>query len=234
MTFKFLKEMVLDEIRRKKDLSESFTFHYESKQNYHIFGDVITFDSTYNTNMYCMIFTPFTGKDNHGKPVTFAAGLVSNEKTGAFVWLFSHFVQCMGVAPKMIVKDQDLGMQSAIQEILVGTRHRWCMWHIMYKLATKVPKKLLRDEDFKKEFNACIWSDLHEPEQFEELWKEIIDQYGLEDMEWFNTMYSYKEYWIPAYFRDFPLGSMIRTTSVSENSFYKNFLKPRSILQNST
>ncbi|XP_042065219.1 protein FAR1-RELATED SEQUENCE 5-like [Salvia splendens] len=163
-------QMVLDDMAKKKEMSEAFTYHYEvnasnqlvalfwcdglMKRNYHMFGDIVAFDSTYNTNRYCMIFTPFTGKDNHGRPVTFAAGLVCNEKTGAFAWLFRHFVECMGVAPKMIVTDQDLGMRSAIEEVLVGTRHRWCMWHIMHKWATKVPNRLLRDDDFKKKFNA--------------------------------------------------------------------------------
>ncbi|XP_047978393.1 protein FAR1-RELATED SEQUENCE 5-like [Salvia hispanica] len=245
LTFKFMKEMVLDEMRRKKELSDAFTYHYEVnsenqlvalfwcdgvlKRNYHMFGDIVAFDSTYNTNMYCMIFCPFTGKDNHGRPVTFAAGLVSNEKTGAFAWLFKHFIECMGVAPKMIVIDQDLGMRSAIEEILVGTRHRWCMWHIMHKLSVKAPKRLLTDEHFKKDFHACVWSELHEPEEFEEMWDAIIVEYGLENVGWFKTMYRHRKYWIPAYFRDFPLGSMIRTTSVSEseNSFYKIFLKPR-------
>ncbi|XP_042051430.1 protein FAR1-RELATED SEQUENCE 5-like [Salvia splendens] len=169
-------QMVLDDMAKKKEMSEAFTNHYEvnasnqlvalfwcdglMKRNYHMFGDFVAFDSTYNTNRYCMIFTPFTGKDNHGRPVTFAAGLVCSEKTWAFAWLFRHFVECMGVAPKMIVTDQDLGMRSAIEEVLVGTRHHWCMWHIMHKLASKVPNRLLRDDEFKKEFNACVWSDL--------------------------------------------------------------------------
>ncbi|XP_042023032.1 protein FAR1-RELATED SEQUENCE 5-like [Salvia splendens] len=180
-------QMVLDDMAKKKEMSEAFTYHYEvnatnqlvalfwcdcmMKRNYHMFGDIVAFDSTYNTNRYCMIFTPFTGKNNHGRPVTFAAGLVCNEKTRAFAWLFRHFVECMGVAPKMIVTDQDLGMRSAIEEVLVGTRHGWCMWHIMHKLATKVPNRLLRAEDFKKEFNACVWTDL------------------LEDVDWFNTFF---------------------------------------------
>ncbi|XP_047942856.1 protein FAR1-RELATED SEQUENCE 5-like [Salvia hispanica] len=220
-------QMVLDDMAKKKEMSEAFTYEYE--RNYHMFGDIVAFDTTYNTNRYCMIFAPFTGKDNHGRPVTFAAGLVSSEKTGAFAWLFRHFVQCMGVAPKMIVTDQDLGMGSAIEEILVGTRHRWCMWHIMHKLANKVPGRLLRHEDFKKEFNACIWSDLLEPDEFEEEWNGVVERYGLEEHSWFMSLYEYRKLWIPAYFRDFPLGSMIRTTSISEseNSFYKNFLKPR-------
>ncbi|XP_042056202.1 protein FAR1-RELATED SEQUENCE 5-like [Salvia splendens] len=179
--------------------------------------------------MYCMIFTPFTGKDNYGSPVTFAAGLVCNEKTWAFAWLFRHFVDCMGVTPRMIVTDQDLGMRSAIEEVLVGTRHRWCMWHIMHKLAVKVPNRLLRDDEFKKEFNGCVWSDLVEPDEFEEEWNRLVEHHQLEDIDRFNTLYAYRQYWIPAYFRDFPMGSMIRTTSISEseNSFYKNFLKPR-------
>ncbi|XP_042003852.1 protein FAR1-RELATED SEQUENCE 5-like [Salvia splendens] len=132
-------QMVLDDMAKKKEMSEAFTYHYEVnatnqlvalfwcdgliKRNYHMFGDIVAFDSMYNTNRYCMIFTHFTGKDNHGMPVTFTAGLVCNEKTGAFAWLFRHFVECMGVAPKMNVTDQDLGMRSAIEEILVGTRH---------------------------------------------------------------------------------------------------------------
>ncbi|XP_047961390.1 protein FAR1-RELATED SEQUENCE 5-like [Salvia hispanica] len=207
-------QMVLDEMRRKKELSDALH---------------ITMKLIVKISWYYMIFCPFTGKDNHGRPVTFAAGLVSNEKTGAFAWLFKHFIEYMGVAPKMRVTDQDLGMRSAIEDILVGTRNRWCMWNIMHNLSDKAPKRLLTDEHFKKDFHACVWSELHEPEEFEEMWDAIIVEYGLENVGWFKTMYRHKKYWIPAYFRDFPLGTMIRTTSVSEseNSFYKIFLKPR-------
>ncbi|XP_042041333.1 protein FAR1-RELATED SEQUENCE 5-like [Salvia splendens] len=211
-------QMVLDDMAKKKDMSKAFTYHYEVNASNQL---VALF-------WYCMIFTHFTGKDNHGRPVTFAVGLVCSEKTGAFAWLFRHFVECMGVAPKMIVTDQDMGMRSAIEEVIVGTRHRWCMWHIMHKLANKVPNRLLRDDEFKKEFNACVWSDLVEPDEFEDEWNRLVEQHQLEDIDWFNTLYAYRQFWIPAYFRDFPIGSMIRTTSISEseNSFYKNFLKP--------
>ncbi|XP_047965371.1 protein FAR1-RELATED SEQUENCE 5-like [Salvia hispanica] len=169
-------QMVLDDMAKKKEMSEAFTYEYEvnasnqlvalfwcdglMKRNYHMFGDIVAFDTTYNTNRYCMIFAPFTRNDNHGRSVTFAAGL---------------------------------------------------------------------DGDFKKEFNACVWSDLLEPDKFKEEWNGVLERYGLEDHGWLKTLYDYRQLWIPAYFRDFPLGSMIRTTSISEseNSFYKNFLKPR-------
>ncbi|XP_041995605.1 protein FAR1-RELATED SEQUENCE 5-like [Salvia splendens] len=203
-------QMVLDDMAKKKEISEAFTYHYELNATNQLLMwhySLVLWPTMhyYVLRMYCMIFTPFTGKDNHGRPVTFAAGLVCNEKTGAFVWLFRHFVECMGVAPKMIMTDQDLGMRSAIEEILVGTRHRCCMWHIMHKLATKVPNRLLRDEDFKKEFNAYVWSDLLGPDEFEDEWNSVVQCHGLENVSWFNTLYDYMQFWIPAYFRDFPL-----------------------------
>ncbi|XP_042059395.1 protein FAR1-RELATED SEQUENCE 5-like [Salvia splendens] len=96
-----------------------------------------------------------------------------------------------------------MAMRSAIEEILVGTKHRWCMWHVTYKLAVKAPKKLLTDDHFKKEFNACVWSDLHEPAEFEVIWNGIIEEYGLQDVEWFNTMYRHRKYWILQFYLSF-------------------------------
>ncbi|XP_047938722.1 uncharacterized protein LOC125186403 [Salvia hispanica] len=59
-----------------------------------------------------------------------------------------------------------------------------------------------------------------------------MERYGMEEVDWFKTMFDQRARWVPAYFRDFPMGSLIRTTSVSEseNSFYKTFTKPRSNL----
>ena len=37
----------------------------------------------------------------------------------------------MGVAPKLIVTDQDLGMKVAIAEVLLSTRHRICDGRIL-------------------------------------------------------------------------------------------------------
>ena len=175
-----------------------------------------------------MVFGPFTGKDNHGCPVAFGAGFVSNEGADSFSWLLREFLECMGAAPKLMITDQDWGMKLAIERVLSGTRHRWCMWHIMLKLSDKVPKRILANDDLKKDLDSCVWSELLEPEQFEETWLAIMDQYGLQDESWFKTMFEQREYWIPAYFRDFPMGSLLKTTSFSEseNSFFERYTKP--------
>ncbi|XP_042003349.1 protein FAR1-RELATED SEQUENCE 5-like [Salvia splendens] len=145
-------------------------------------GHTLTFKVLKEMLMYCMIFAPFTGKDNHSRAVTFGAGLLSSEGRDSYSWLFGCFVRCMGVAPKMIITDQDWGMKLAVQQVLLQTRHRWCMWHIMVKASDKLPKSLLGSEDFKKEFNACVWSDLLKPDEFDIIWNDIMERYGLEDV----------------------------------------------------
>lgn len=147
-----------------------------------------------------MIFAPFIGKDNNGSPVLFAAGLLSKEDSDSFCWLFRKFVECMGVAPRMIVTDQDLGMKVTIEKVLSGTRHRWCVWHIMLKVADKVPKALHVNETFKTDLNSYVWSEVIDPDVFEEGWEQIMVEYGLEGDKWFDSMFEWREYWVPAYF----------------------------------
>ncbi|XP_042033095.1 protein FAR1-RELATED SEQUENCE 5-like [Salvia splendens] len=108
-------QMVLNDMKREKEICSSFTYDFE-------------------------VFAPFTGKDNQGRPVTFGAGLLSKENALSFEWLFEKFVKCMGAAPKLIITDQDLGMKVAVDSVLVDIRHRWCMWHIMFKVVEKLPK----------------------------------------------------------------------------------------------
>ncbi|XP_041999806.1 uncharacterized protein LOC121749288 [Salvia splendens] len=47
-----------------KQLVSLFWSDAESRKHYHMFGDVVAFDTTYSTNRYRMVLGPFTGKDN--------------------------------------------------------------------------------------------------------------------------------------------------------------------------
>ncbi|XP_042023053.1 protein FAR1-RELATED SEQUENCE 5-like [Salvia splendens] len=195
-------QMIIDELKKKKENCDAFTYEYEvdslsrlihlfwcdpiAKMNFLQFGDIVSFDTTYSTNRYSMIFAPFTGKDNHGRAVSFGAGLLCGESADSFSWLFKQFVKCMGIHPKLIITDQDLGMKVAVEKVLVNTRHRWCMWHIMAKVAEKVPKSLIGNTDFKKDLNLCVWSELIEPTEFEDKWMNVMETYDLVGFEWFQ------------------------------------------------
>lgn len=53
-----------------------------------------------------MIFAPFTGKDNHGKCVTFGAGLLTSEDELSYVWLLEKFLKCMdNKSPHLLITD---------------------------------------------------------------------------------------------------------------------------------
>ncbi|KAH6757049.1 hypothetical protein C2S53_018743 [Perilla frutescens var. hirtella] len=209
------------------NLTSIFWADPTARRNYSIFGDV-SIDCTYKTNRYEMIFAPFTGKDNHGKIVTFGAVLLSGENHESYEWVFEKFIECMRRHPSMIITDQDPAMKIAVQCILHDTRHRLCMWHIMLKVPERLLTHLKNDESFKKIFNALVWSDLIEPDVFDAKWDAILIVYGLADESWFRSMFAIRilgaifGHGFPTH----PMSVIYRTTSISEsmNSFFNNYL----------
>nr|GEW74797.1 protein FAR1-related sequence 5 [Tanacetum cinerariifolium] len=124
-----------------------------SKYNYKEFGDVVSFDATFKTNKYNMVFVTFTTIDNHRKCVTVAAGLLKNENTKSYIWLLKAFIKAFGKAPSIVVTDQDGAMRNAIEAKFAGSKHRLCMWHITQKLFAKICAKIYDETDFKEKLN---------------------------------------------------------------------------------
>ncbi|XP_074290747.1 protein FAR1-RELATED SEQUENCE 5-like [Silene latifolia] len=67
-----------------------------ARDNYKFFGDAVSFDPTYSTNKYSMVFTPFTGVDRHKRSVTLTGALVAREDYESFNWVFSRFYKQWG------------------------------------------------------------------------------------------------------------------------------------------
>ncbi|GJZ27672.1 FAR1 DNA binding domain, zinc finger, SWIM-type, MULE transposase domain containing protein, partial [Tanacetum coccineum] len=107
-------------------------------RNYATFGDNVSFDATFRSNKYQMVFVPFTGINHHNCCITFASGLLADETAGAYICLLKQFKKAFGKDSEVVVTDQDPSIKIAIAECFPDTRHRLCMWHIMMKLGTKV------------------------------------------------------------------------------------------------
>lgn len=236
------EQILIDIMKDKQRLNPSFIFDYKldnrnrlthvfwadgtSRKNYSLFGDVISFDSTYRSNRYNLVFTPFTGVNHHKSCVTFGAAFIPNEKIESYKWVFRTFLKAMGgVAPKLIITDEDLSMRAAIKDIFPDTRHRLCMWHILNKLPERVGRPLIEDDVFLSEFVSCVWGS-ETPNEFEARWISIISKYGLKNNSWLSDKYQMHQSWILAYFMDLSLGGILRTTSrsESENAFFRHFL----------
>jgi len=236
--------MFVENLKRKKEVNKSFYYAYElddeqrlkhifwadgiSRKNYALYGDVVSFDTTYDTNRYKMIFAPFTGIDNHRHCVTFGAAFLGDEKSESFIWLFEKFLEAMSShKPVCIITDQDLAMKVAIQKVFDTSTHRLCMWHIMKKLSEKVGCSLNADSNFNARFKSCVYNS-ETTMEFEMNWHAIIEEFGLTHNAWLSHMFAIRDMWIPAYFKDLYLGAVLRTTSrsESENNFFSNFTNP--------
>jgi hypothetical protein len=68
----------------------------QNSTHYHSFGDVITFDTTYRSNMYEIPFGLFVGVNNNFETILLGGVLMTDEKVDSFKWVFSQFFQLMG------------------------------------------------------------------------------------------------------------------------------------------
>ncbi|XP_076915361.1 protein FAR-RED IMPAIRED RESPONSE 1-like [Bidens hawaiensis] len=195
------------------------------KKNYLAFGDITSFVATFKTNKYKMVFVPFTAIDNHYRNVTVGSGLLSSESIESYSWLLKVFLDSFGIAPKVVVTDQDPAMKQAIFPVFPNSRHQLCMWHIMKKLADKVGVALCNNEDFKRKICDIVWTNAISQSEFEMQWELIMKECDLETNKWLSGMFEMRYDWIPAYYRDESLSGLMRTTSISEseNHFLSSF-----------
>ncbi|XP_048503104.1 protein FAR1-RELATED SEQUENCE 5-like [Beta vulgaris subsp. vulgaris] len=237
-------QMFVDNFKMKKLLWGAFFYDFEvddeqcltkafwadpiCRKNYALFGDMVSFDTTYETNRYNMVFGPFTGVDHHKRCITFGAGFTAKEDISSFEWLFTTFLKAMGNnEPTCLITDQDPAMKVAVRKVFEKTEHRFCMWHIMEKVSLKMDRDLLKETDFHEKLRLCVWDLGLEPLEFEEKWNKLIGEFKLEH-EWLTELYKIRKLWIPAYFRDLFLGGIMKTTSrsESENHFFTSFTNP--------
>ncbi|XP_076909116.1 protein FAR1-RELATED SEQUENCE 6-like [Bidens hawaiensis] len=146
-------------VNNNGELDRLFWADEISKKNYLAFGDIISFDATFNSNKYMMVFVQFTATDNHCQNVTVGVGLLSSESIESYSWLLKVFLDFFDIAPKVVVTDQDPAMKQAISSVFPNSRHRLCMWHIMKKLADKVGVALCNNEDSKRKIRDIVWTD---------------------------------------------------------------------------
>ncbi|XP_074327578.1 protein FAR1-RELATED SEQUENCE 5-like [Apium graveolens] len=135
-------DMILSKFKLKETSNNTFYYDYKvdtkghltglfwtyaiGQANFDVFGDIVSFDHTFRTNRYNMVFVPFTGVDNHWKNVTFAAGLLAKENYKNFKWLLLAFKKAMGRAPPCVITDQCKAIKKALGKWWNKAKHRLC------------------------------------------------------------------------------------------------------------
>ncbi|XP_028106610.1 protein FAR-RED IMPAIRED RESPONSE 1-like [Camellia sinensis] len=178
-----------------------------------------------------MPFAPFVGVNHHGQSILFGCGLLSNENTETFVWLFKEWLSSMSdVSPKTIITDQCRSMQNAIEIVFPEARHRWCLWHIMKKIPEKL-RGYSQYESIKVAFNNSVY-DSFTIDEFEEYWEAMIENFNLNDNEWLGILHRERHRWIPAYVKDIFWADMSTTQrSESMNAFFDGYVNSKTTLK---
>lgn len=126
-----------------------FWAYGRSSVSYEQYGDVISFDTTYQTYRYNLKFAPFVGIDGHGDNLLFAGAVLSDETIETFRWLFRTFRTCIGgKAPTSIITDKDPAMKAAIALVFPEAIHRNCLFHIVTKAEMLMGAALTKNPDF--------------------------------------------------------------------------------------
>ncbi|KAF5477373.1 hypothetical protein F2P56_004021 [Juglans regia] len=198
------------QVDKDGSMGSCFWADARSRAAYQYFGDIVTFDATYLTNIYKMPFVPFSGVNHHHQTIMFSCALLVNETGESYTWLLRTWQKAMlGRAPSTIITDDDKAMAKAIVEVLPNTTHRLCLWHILQKFSEHLAHVYNKFPDFQKDFRHCIHETIT-TDEFEQEWVLIVVKYDLGENTWLQNLYSRRDKWVPAYLRStFCAGTMV-------------------------
>ncbi|KAL4555361.1 hypothetical protein LXL04_037979 [Taraxacum kok-saghyz] len=209
---------------------ENFSWAYgDSIRAFSVFGDVVTFETTYRSITYNMLLGVWFGIDNHGKAFLLGCVLLQDETSQSFSWALQTFIRFLrGNHPQTIVTDIDPTLRDAITTELPNTKHVICIWHVLSKLSTWFSTPLgSQYPEFKTEFE--LLSHLENIEDFENQWTHLINRFAVDSDKHTALLFSYRSSWPVAYIRAYFLA---RTMTIdymkSTEKFMKKILTPHS------
>ncbi|RYQ88362.1 hypothetical protein Ahy_B09g095591 isoform K [Arachis hypogaea] len=179
---KDMRNYITREVRNVSEQEDAKEFG-KSRAAFEYFEDVISFDTTYNTNRYNLVCGSFVGVNHHGQSTLLGCSLMKNEEIESFKWLFQCWLHCMGEnAPKGFLTDQCASMKKALEACMPTTVHRWCIWHIMKKIPSKL-NGYKGHADIEQEMSQVVWNS-HSKDSFDRNWNDFLLNFGLADNKW--------------------------------------------------
>lgn len=209
---------------------EHIAWSYSSSVKlYEVFGDVVVLDTTHRVDAYDMLLGIWIGVDNHGTYCLFGCMLLRDENAQSFSWGLKAFLDFMnGKAPVTILTDQNTWLKQALAMEMSATKQCFSIWHITSKFSDWFSVVLGSQYDnWKSEFHQLY--SLHEVQEFEVGWRDMIDTYGLHGNKHIVSLYALRAYWALPFLRSYFFAGMSSTfKSELINSYIQRFLSAQS------
>ncbi|KAK7335809.1 hypothetical protein VNO80_27867 [Phaseolus coccineus] len=226
---KFFYAVDLNEEHRLRNV---FWVDAKGLEDFTYFSDVVSFDTTYFTSKYKIPLVLFVGVNHHIQPTLLGCALIADETIFTYAWLLQTWLIAMGErAPQVLLTDQNDAIKAAVATFLPGTRHCFCLWHILEKIPKQLQILGAWHDSFMEKFNKCIYRSWTE-EQFEKRWWKLVDSFSLGDVEWVRSLYDDRTCWVPTFMKDISFAGL-STSSRSEslNSLLDNYIHVDSSLR---
>ncbi|XP_058734030.1 protein FAR1-RELATED SEQUENCE 5-like [Vicia villosa] len=199
------------------------------QQDYELFGDLISFDTTYRTNTEYRPLAPFLGFDNHRKSVLFGCALLYDETSASFDWLFTTFLKCMkNKKPITIYTDQASALMKSVPNIFPDVFHGLCSWHMGENAKSNLGSRC--NGAFLDELHHLV-SNVDDEAEFDFNWNKMLQNcFGgkaTSEFTWLVQIHRNRTQWSSAWVKShFTAG--LKTTQLSEsfNAFLRHFLQP--------
>lgn len=241
-------QKLLEACKAMAQKNDGFVYNYSTEENgkveniawaygdsvraFSVFGDVVTFDTTYRSITYNLLLGVWFGISNHGRAIFLGCALLQDETSQSFSWALQVFIQFMrGGQPQTIVTDIDSGLRDSIAMEMPNTKHIICVWQVLSKLSSWFSLSLgSQYAEFRPRFDMLC--HLENVEDFEHQWNHLIGQFGLGTDKHIALLFSYRTSWPFCYTRNFFLARSLTSEYLkSVESFLKNILSMQTCLQ---
>uniref|UniRef100_A0A0A9CVN5 Protein FAR1-RELATED SEQUENCE n=1 Tax=Arundo donax TaxID=35708 RepID=A0A0A9CVN5_ARUDO len=147
------------------------------------------------------------------------------ETTKSFEWVFKEFIALMGgTTPLTILMDQCKAMTAAVKEVMRGTTHLWCKWHVLCHAPEELGPVYRVNGEFREEFHYII-NEMLTVDEFEMAWADLLDRYNLHGHPFMEKTYNKRKKWAKPWVKDKFCARMASTQrSESANSILKKVI----------
>jgi hypothetical protein len=174
-TFFFRKDV--EEVTGR--LRRLFWMEPQQRVLYLRYNDIVLNDNTANTNRFNMALSTFVIVDANAKSRIAACALVSGETTADYEWILEQLLEASdGVAPGVLLVDEDPAMEAACASTIPQTTMLNCIWHLGSLNIAKNLQGALRSEW--QAFMPRFWAARNAltPDEFERKWSALVQDFG--------------------------------------------------------